>query len=694
VVLDDAHAADDAALDALEYASLLGDGLSLWVLVAARPSFEQARPSWGARTERHWKATLGPLASDAAAELAARMLEPAEYPPAAVGQRLAAWSGGNPLCLSEIVLALKRAGVVRKRALAGTFYIATAELDQIPPSPAWQWLAARQLEGMSPELAAFARLCAALGDDLDRGAIEAVQDALDRAGLAGTPMDVSFGLASLAHHGLLLAGSRGRCSFQNALVHDAIRAMLEPAQRAAIHRAALEYYRARVDPAAPESELLSALAAHATACGALVEAADAHLRLGDRAQAEHKHVEADQRYTAALALTAEGDLLRRALALTGRGKSRCLLFRLDEAARDLAEARDLAAALQDRELSARVLLEEATALDWRWQLEASAQRVDDAAAILDAIDAPHLRGRLLVAQGRSSLRRMDELRQGSAEAIVALLERGIAASAALGDSEPRIIGLLLLPTALSLAGRHGDVEACFEDALALTAAAGDRHHLCVAYCNRSQFQRQPERAIDDLERAIVLAREIGNPWVELNVTYNVAERLHLGGRTDEALSLARRARLLEERFVEHPIPRCNLLLARILLLLGAHEEAGRHVAWVAARCPPPRGPHLRYGFYQIEQLILAELSPGTPPADETWDTAIELAERDTNLEVAERLEMLHWRARLALRGGRSAEAALCLTQARPLFSSSPFWRARIEALFALGAEARPQMSDG
>src|SRR5262249_32184959 len=159
-------------------------------------------------------------------------------------------------------------------------------IDRIPPSPAWQWLAARQLEGLSPELAAFARLCAVLGDGLVREAVEAGQDALDRARVAGAPGGGGHGPASPGGRGLLLREG-GAHLFPNALVRDALHEMLDAGQRAEIHRAALAYYRARVDPASPKGEVLAALARHAAASSAAEEAAEAYLRLGDLAQGRH-----------------------------------------------------------------------------------------------------------------------------------------------------------------------------------------------------------------------------------------------------------------------------------------------------------------------------------------------------------------------------------------------------------------------
>src|SRR5262249_51882354 len=48
-VLDDGQLADEATLDALEYATLAEAQAAIWVCVFARPAFETARPSWAER---------------------------------------------------------------------------------------------------------------------------------------------------------------------------------------------------------------------------------------------------------------------------------------------------------------------------------------------------------------------------------------------------------------------------------------------------------------------------------------------------------------------------------------------------------------------------------------------------------------------------------------------------------------------
>ncbi|WP_437321633.1 protein kinase domain-containing protein [Sorangium sp. So ce385] len=718
VIVDDAQWADVTVLDALEVATLDGAGVALWAAVVAHPRFERFRPTWGARTQRADRVTLAPLDEAAAADLAAQLLLPAAYPPADVLRGLARWAGGNPGCLAAIIRSLKQAGLVRRRPGGGDYCVEAAELDGLPVSPAWQWLAMRQLGALPQEVAALARLCAVLGESFTRAELEWVQDAVDRAGGAGTPVDAGYGLGVLVEQGIIARGegerggrgegdgrrARGegeRWWFQSGLFRDAVYETLDPEHRAQIHRHALAFWRARVergrppassaapraDPVAPPAELaaqpgpeeLEPLARHAGACGAGEEAADAHLRLGDLAFARHRHVEAERCYTAALKLAGEGDRRRRALALAGRGRIRYRLHLIEEALADLSAALELA----DDELRADVLLEEATALDWTGAYEASSRRVELARPLVERAGSPWLSARLRVAEGRTRLRR------GEVVEAIALLSEGASLAESAGDEEGRIIALVLLSTELAHAGRFAEAERRAEEAIALCERAEDLPHLCVAIMNRVvlwALKKDLPRATADLRRAIALAREIGNPWLERVATYNVAELLYWSDQQDEALSLARRAHTLEQRFEDRPVPECSLLLARILAARGELDEARRLLAWIAASCPPDPSAKAAHGCYLMLRCLLSDGGDGVAPRDLLGGLDEAELEAGPFQFADELLEVLYWRGRAAIRHGAVEVAVASLSRARALLSEHPAWRARFDGLaLRLGA---------
>jgi len=701
LLLDDAHWADDTALDALEYATLNAEGCPLWVLVTAHPRFENVRRTWGSRAQRHDRVVLGPLEEEPAMRLAAELLLPAEYPPAATLKRLSAWAGHNPACLAELARTLKRAGIVRQRPNLGTWYVATAELDRLPPSPAWQWLAVRQLDTLQPELAACVRLCSVFGVEFSRVEVERVQDAMERAGVAGTTIDMGVGLSALVEKRVLLRGAGDRYLFQSSTFQDAVYKLLDAAHREKIHRHAFAYWRSRLQAAArgraPETTAgegalaavergFTRLARHAGACGAREEAAEAYLTLGDSARSRHKHVEADQHYTAALGYLKEEDAKRRARALAGRGKVRYRVHRIREALDDLKAARELYEALGNDAQRAETLLDEATALDFADDFEGSLARVEEARPLVERLDHPKLNHRLMAALGRSHYRR------GRIAEAVELLGKAADGAKSVGDYETQVIALLLLSPLLAPIGRLDEAESRFEEVFALCATAEDWLHLGAAYANRAflwQTRKLLDRCMDDLRRAIQLAREVGNPWSESIATYNVAEFLHWLGEEEEALVLANRVRVLEQRFNDRPIPDASLLLARIQAARGELEEARRLVTWVASNCPPAAHPVMEAFFSMLRQVLVDAADDGADRAGsaDTWADIITKASMGSFAE--ELLEALYWRARVAIRAERWEEADMALNEAQQRLDECPMWRLRFADLISRSLLRQP-----
>src|SRR5215472_9035422 len=135
LVLDDAQFADEATLDALEYATLTEARAPIWVCVLGRPSFEAARPSWAERCDEREMVRLEPLVQDSASVLCRSLLAPAESIPEAAISLLVERTHGIPIQIVELVRALTDRGLVRQNSRTGTWYLATDELGAIPDLP-------------------------------------------------------------------------------------------------------------------------------------------------------------------------------------------------------------------------------------------------------------------------------------------------------------------------------------------------------------------------------------------------------------------------------------------------------------------------------------------------------------------------------------------------------------------------------
>ncbi|MCG8417851.1 MAG: protein kinase [Proteobacteria bacterium] len=679
MVFDDAHYADSLLLDAVEYATLDGDEMPLWIATVAHPQLLRRRPQWGERAHQHRVVELQPLDEGETMKLAAELLRPAEYPPADVLRQLARWTAGSPHSLAELVRILKREGFVRKRPQVESWYIATAELDRLPPSPAEQWLAARRLDALPAELAACLRLCAVLGVEFLRDELEWVQDAAGHSGAASTSMDTDVGLSELKHLDFVEEHEPGVWSFRQAAFQDAVYKLVGERERRLIHGDALVFWRTHCSPehgdrspvipgrSAPCDSLLdrvlAARARHAGASGAASEAADAYLALADRARDNYRDVDADHYYTSALAFIGESEHGRRARALGARGRVRYRIQRNRESLADLRAAQEHAVHDGDRMMLATLILEEATALDWAWLYDESANRVEAVERLISDSDEVELSGRYLNALARSHYRK--EQMHRAIELYVRSTER----SAACGDHETEIVALLLLALALVAVGEFDDAEKRFGEVIALCERTGDRFHLCTAYCNRvilSSVKKAVQDIAQDLRRAVKLAREIGQPTLERIATHNLAEFLHWSGCHSEALRLARRAYALQ-RFLPEPTPPDALLLARIHAALDHVDEARQMLEEVRSLAYSKRLTR----FEQIATAVL-DLTLSEQSSSSAWDELLRIARR--NLPGEEFLEMLFFCARTAWKSRRWQQAADAIAEAQTKLDEQPTWR--------------------
>jgi tetratricopeptide (TPR) repeat protein len=659
LLVDDAHLADDAFLDSLEHATRGGADAPLWVLVAADERLDRRRPSFGERAAWMERYELQPLGEHAMRELAASLLLPTEYLPAAVLDRLANMAGGNPSVLTELVGVLKREGTAPP--LPGSRELAAEAIERGPITASGHSRASAALEGLPDELITSARVAAASGPVIEQGELAWVKGALGRESHVSA-LDARAALQELAARGLIVDQGRGSWAFASALVQDAIYRATPAAERVQIHRHAFDYWRGR-----DGTRARAAVARHAALSGAHAGAAAAALALAEDAAAAHREVEADRWYSAALLHVTEPSIRVRVLA--GRGRVRWRLDRGQAALSDLAAARVQAGTLGDPERVASILLDEAMVLDWFFDFAASADRVAEARPLVEASGDAVLRARLLVAAGRTHWRQ-----ERVSEALGLFAE----SAAQPLDSETRLVMLLLRGCALSVVARLDEAEAAFTEAEHLAEATEDRLHRCVLHVNRFFLWAErgdAGRGTDDLRQAVRLARELGHPALEWAATHNLAKLLHAGGSDAEARPLAIRAFELQQRYVPRPGPEDALLLGRIAVALDDRESAARHLAWVEVHAAlADAAPTLRV-FHRA--LGLVQQGSDT----EAWDAVVADAAA-AGLQPIEHLEILYLRAACEAGAGRVEAARGTITAARVHAERFPAWSARLEALAA------------
>jgi tetratricopeptide (TPR) repeat protein len=648
ILLDDAHLADHGLLDALEYATLGGEPLALWVLALATPRIDQRRPGLGERAERHRRDALGPLDEESAVALSAALLRPAVYPPLRALRQLVALAHGHPLHLVSLVREIHDRGAIRTRP-NGEHFLDTTAIDALPIALG-PWLAARELAGHSVELVALARVCAILGDEFERGEVSALVEQVESTGGASTTIDVDVGLAELAAAGILVASRKG-WAFRQPLLHEGLYATTNEDERRALHQAALELWstRDRRDPGVAER-----IARHAEAVGELRTAARAFAMLGERARREHRPLEALQAWQGAVRNLDIRDQ-QRAHALLGRARALYRLQRVRNALEDLDAALPIARDLGDARLEIEVLLEQATALDWSEDFAGSAEVAERAIARQHQAGIAELRPEIALARVRIMFR---QARFGEA---IALFDDVVTLARDEGRRETETIALLMFGVTLAEAKQFDRAEVVFRELIALCERLDDRFHLGVAYANRIILWTtlgQVERAEADLGTAMQIARETGHAALERIATHNLAElRLWLGA-LDEAVGLARRGLSLQRGHGEGAIWVDQLLLARVLAARGELGEAGGLLDEIA-----------RHDIGDDNRVIVGVLHsclpPGSPEACRDW-----LARADGLLGDDVRLEL----ALLAHR--HRALSSDKLAEVRALAQRNPIWSRR------------------
>ena len=568
VILDDVQLADHELLDAIEYATLGGEPVALWILALATPRIDQRRPGLGARAERHRRDALGPLDEDSAVAMAAALLKPAEYPPWRALRQLVALAHGHPLHLASLVREIHDRGAIRSRP-NGEHFLDTTALDALPSVALGPWLAARELAGLGPELVALARVCAVLGDELERDEIAAVVELVERGGGATTTIDVDVGLAELVAAGVVVPFGAG-WAFRQALLQEGIYATTDEDERRALHRAALElWHGGRPDrPDRPDPAVAQRVARHAEAVGARQIAAAAFATLGELAQRAHRPLDADQAWQGAVRNLDARDP-QRGRALLGRARARYRLQRVREALADLDDALAIAVGLGDAALEIEALLERATALDWSDDYAGSAAIAARAAARHAEVGLGEFAPEVALAQARIVYR------HARFAGAVPLLEEVCTLARRAARAETETIALVMLAPALAELGQLDRAEAVFAELIELCERNDDRFHLGAAYANRMVLWTlggQVDRVEADLRAVIQLAREAGHPTLERTAAHNLAEQRLWQGAFDEAANLARRALSLQRGHGEGPTWLDELLLARILAARGDLAE--------------------------------------------------------------------------------------------------------------------------
>ncbi|HMJ14271.1 MAG TPA: protein kinase [Polyangiaceae bacterium] len=660
VVLDDAHLAEEAGLDALEYATLREEALPICICAFARPSLERARPTWGTRAAVSHTLPLPALERQEAELLLRRLLEPVEHVPESALQRLFERTQGIPRLMVELVRGLKRGGLVKRSERGSVFYLATDELEKLPDLPVVQWSAAREVEALSPQLAAHARLASVFGAKFRGSELEGVLRILERdAVFTETQLDVEVGLDRLLDAGLMQRGPFGQIDFRNAFLRETLYETLPENLKQAAHRAAVEMYEDALSLS--EEERLPRLALHAARSGLRERAASTYLLLADRAQIRHAYLDAELMYDAALENLRDDDDLAISNAAQGRGLMRFRLGRCEDAVKDFALAASHARRSSNPEKELELLLDEAMVLDWVGDYQPSTQLGQAVAARIDAGSSNLLRARSLMALGRTALRenQLPECLSRSTEAA-ALAEP-------LGDTgyETFVISMLLAGASAAMLGHLDEAQKFLDRASYETQSRGDLLHAAGAHNNRANIwiaRCDVANVARELEHVRRIGRQTGFAPLEYHAEANLGEIYYTYGDLESArLHIERAIRMGTQLWGESiHVWRAELLEGRLALYRGDEARARAILETIRTREARELAAGRKDAQLSGTDAILADMVDlaTRPTGDDEWER---LSERCRAAGAQQELvEVLEARALKMFRAGdpRAARCAL------------------------------------
>jgi tetratricopeptide (TPR) repeat protein len=321
----------------------------------------------------------------------------------------------------------------------------------------------------------------------------------------------------------------------------------------------------------------------------------------------------------------------------------------------------------------------------------SSARVDPARTLCPPRADATVEAQILLGLGRSRHRFSQD-----AEACD-LLASAASAADALGDPgyETYVISCLLLGWVLPGLGRPREAREVLDQVVERCRTHNDRLHLAAALNNRAPgrgFAGDTDGMVQDLRAVVELAREVGQPTMELMAEYNLGEQLLLLGQLADATAHVERAVLLERRLAgPWGRPKAPVLEARLRIAEGRLEKARELVEAIRAQQAEVNTRGRSDGIMvPSDDVLCAVVELATRSGSEDEWGAVDARSRRYSVEQ-DRLEILMIRADAALRAGERDGARRWLLAALAAAETIPnVMAARLRSKLAALEPARLQ----
>ena len=299
LLFEDVHWADSNLLDLIETLAVHAHGLPLLLVTLARPEFLDARPTWGSRLSSYTSLTLGPLAVDAARELAVRRLADPRR-----ADEVVRMAEGNPLFVEQLAATI---GETSPGSLPTSIRaLVSARLDALPARDRTLLLDAAVIGKVF-----WTEALEALSAERD---VEAVLDELERRDL-------------IRREATSIIETQQQFAFTHVLIRDVAYELLPRSDRARKHALVAEFFGRATGTSA---QAIGAMARHWLGAGDHERAIELLAMAAEQAERGWAKDHAALLYREALDLVPEEDterrtLLRRRLAIASTAS-----FHLDD----------------------------------------------------------------------------------------------------------------------------------------------------------------------------------------------------------------------------------------------------------------------------------------------------------------------------------------------------------------------------
>jgi predicted ATPase/class 3 adenylate cyclase len=525
LVVEDAHWADAASIEVLQY---LVDRLAdrpLMLVVTHRPAFDAGALVTSRATHSTIRLTaLSPVESR---ELLSAMFgAPGDVIPGAVRELILARAGGHPLFLEEVVRSLVERGALVKGERGWECAQAVAALD-IPPTV--EGLLRSRLDRLAPDVRRLVQEAAVLGPVFDPtvlGKVSSDPAGVEAALLAGEEAGIVEEVAHSAEEDRTRGGRRRRWTFTQALMQEVAYQSLLVRRRAELHGRIGRAILASVGGHPERLEDLEALGHHLSMAGERLEGARYLMAAGDRARRVYANDDAVRHYERALGALGDGpDGAPERLAACERlGELLRPLGRRDQALAHLEEALREHRRLGDPVAQAR-LLRKIGGLAWdAGDREGALARFQAGLALLEGRSGDIELAHLYQEMGRLAFRSGDNAR------ALEWAERALEQAAALaGSHSPSTAEVAAhahntLGVALARTGRLEEAVRHIERSVAAAEAHDLLQAACRGYTNLGVLYSaiDPQRAIDTSVRGLETAKRIGDLALQSRLQTNLA----------------------------------------------------------------------------------------------------------------------------------------------------------------------------